>query len=390
RDAACALFPPVPMDDVSPTTPAHSDRLLALGYLVDFTLPFVADLIAALATFRDQARVDMTVYAVSPIEPALLEALLVTGIRVVQVATFDEQRTAQTIRSENPDILIDAASFGPYAKPGILSYRPARIQVTMPGFDSPLGVGELDFRLSDRVVDLDLDRRQGEPLAIFVDGGVFPLLPAPQVHSQVTRPQLGIAQGAPVYGILASVARVSMRCLMLWKELSERVPNAVFFVCPMQTADREPVKRMLVANGIEAARIVMLPPSLQRLRELSLSGIVDIILDTMPGSDYFSARASILNAIPLVTMPGRMFEERVALSLLTRVGGVALVADSGRDYVNLAAKMATDPAAVREAAAKLSALLQTSEIGNMGKYVANVEDALFRAAQSITTTESAR
>ena len=124
----------------------------------------------------------------------------------------------------------------------------------------------------------------------------------------------------------------------------------------------------------------MLPPSHPRPRDLPLAGVVDVILDTMPGSDYFSTRAAILDSIPLVTMSGRMFGERVALSLLTQLGDTSTVAASGRDYVDLAAQLALDPKARAARAGHLRALLQKSSMADMNQYVTRFEGALFRAA----------
>ena len=95
----------------------------------------------------------------------------------------------------------------------------------------------------------------------------------------------------------------------------------------------------------------------------------------MPGSDYFSARAAILDSIPLVTMSGRLFEERVALSLLSHLGDVSTVAASGRDYVDLAEQLAFQPALRSTLAGHLRDLLYKSPMSDMSMYVAHFEDA---------------
>lgn len=71
---------------------------------------------------------------------------------------------------------------------------------------------------------------------------------------------------------------------------------------------------------------------------------IDFILDTFPASDYASARAAILAATPIVTTAGRTAPERTALTLLTHLGETATIAESGRQYVDIAAELAADPA----------------------------------------------
>ena len=381
REAAHALYPP--LDALPPTDANH---LLQVGYLVDFYQPFVADFIGILVSHHDMQRVRVHLYAISPVAPAVRDALLAAGIQLISVATFDEQRAAQKIRADGLDILIDVAAFGHYAKPGLLSFRPARVQLALPGFMAPVGAGDVDYRLSDQVAERDASQDTAIPAPIFLDGGVFPLLPVPQSRSQLTREQLGIGTEVAVFGVLAAAARLSSRCVTTWKALADTAPDAVFFVCPLQAADREPIRRLLLAGGIEDTHILMLPAAYARPRDVLLTGMVDVILDTMPGSDYFSTRAAIHDAIPLVTMSGRMFEERVALSLLVHLGDRSTVAASGRDYVGIAAKLVQELTASPTARAartdRQRELLRKSPIGDMRRYVTQFEAALFLAAAS--------
>ena len=393
RDAARAIYPASLPPSPATQPAAMTTASLRIGYLVDFSQPFVTDLMHFLVIHHDHRRVKVHVYAISPLDTANREKLESAGARQISVATLDEYRAAQTIRADKLDILVDVAAFGPYAKPGVLSYRPARVQLSLPGLTQPAAIGELDYRLSDTVADHDAANETDFTAPLLVEGCVFPLLPAAQVPLP-PRVQLGIDRQVPVFGVLASSARLSSRCLTTWKALSDKVPAAIFFVCPMLSADREPLRKLLLAGGIDASRILMLSASYPRPRDLSLAGVVDVILDTMPGSDYFSTRAAILDSIPIVSMAGRMFEERVALTLLSHLGDRSTVAASGRDYIDLAANLVLDQTMRQSRANRQQALLEKSCLTDMQHYTARVENALFRAvaaadAAAATTTEQA-
>ena len=377
-DAARVLYSPLETPFPAPVD-THWQVGLRLGYLVDFSQPFVADFIATMLSHHDPNRVTAKVYAISPVDPALSAYFLAQGWQLISVATFDEARAARTIQADKLDILVDVAAFGPYAKPGLYSCRPARVQLAFPGFTHPAGIGELDYRLTDKVADIDTSAESFTAAPILSAGCVFPLLPASPAGEQLTRLHLDMADDVPVFGVLAAAARLSSRCLTTWKALHDRLPTALFFVCPLAEADRAPIKRMLVAAGIAVTHIVMLPASHRRPRDLSLTGVVDVILDTMPGSDYFSTRAAIFDSIPIVAMSGRMAGERVALSLLSHLGDASTVVASGRDYVDLAAQLATDPKARAARADRLRSLLLSSSLGDMNQYVQRIEDALFSA-----------
>ncbi len=384
--ALAGLHPP--MD--SPTAdPPLTDRLVArrpkVGYLVDFSLPFVSDLMLALAAWRDRNQFDATVYAMSA--PALTpqaEQFAAGGINVVSLAAFDEHRAAREIQNDHVDVLIDATGFGAYAKPGVLSHRPAAIQIALPGFSRPISVSEYDFRLSDNELDLALD---AVPVPLPVEGSVFPLLPA-GASVLLTRASLDIDNVCPVFGVLASVEQLSMRAVGLWKSISDRVPEALFLVCPLDDDDVAPIRKILSAAGIEAARIRSFPASFARPRDLALADVVDVILDTAPGSDYFSVRTSLCEGIPVVTTPGRLPDERVALTMLSHLEERSTVADSGRDYVDVAAQLAGNPERRRDWKARVSALRQqaasdaTAPTSSMQVYVRRHEAAVLRAAEA--------
>ena len=74
-----------------------------------------------------------------------------------------------------------------------------------------------------------------------------------------------------------------------------------------------------------------------------------------------------------------MFEERVALSMLSHLGDEAGVAASGGDYVDLAVKLANDAGLRAAQCERMRTLLQTSDLSDMAQYVRHFEDALVRA-----------
>ena len=379
--ALAALHPYPPVSDSFHGEPAK--RRVRLGYLVDLSLPFVRDLIVALASHYDRDRIAMTVYVTSPADLALREQIAAAGAGMVFLAGMDELRAAENIRGDDMDIMIVATGFGTYAKPGLLSHHLAPLQFGMPGFTTPAGVGELNYRLSDRVLDLASDAEPMLPAPWLVDGCVLPVVAAPPTITPFTRASLNVSDNVPVFGVLASVERISQRTLGFWKALSDRVPEAVFLVCPLDAEDIEPIRKIILVSGIGGTRILSLPTSFRRPRDLSLATLIDVILDTVPGSDYSSARAALVEGIPIVTMPGRMPDERVALTLLSHAGETSTVAASGRDYVDIAAKFATNEDIRSAWTARIKALWQrtppTELPLSMQNFTLHHEAAVFRA-----------
>jgi predicted O-linked N-acetylglucosamine transferase (SPINDLY family) len=382
--------------------PAVNDRVDAftwtvngtrnLGYLADFSLPFSTELIVSLTENHDQNRYAVTVYALSPAASIPLQAMRAAGARVVLLAAIDERFAAERIRADNLDLLIDVSGGGAYSKPGLLSQRPVRVQISLPGLTRATGIGDLDGRITDPVLDMG---GSSDAIAIepwLVQGCAIPVVPLGPVDGGLARNNLGLSQEVCVFGILATAEHISMRCLTLWKAIAERVPDAMFLVRPLDARDILPIKRMLLNARIAAERILTLPPTFPQIQELALAGAIDVILDALPGSDYYSAITSLREGIPLVTMPGKIPEERIALALMTHVGESSTIAASGRDYVDFAARLAQDYLERNQLSARLqSAWEKSSTEGghlSMRSYTLRLERAIDTAGARLEETRT--
>lgn len=390
REAAHALFPPV---DVAGQMRSRSvGGPQNLGYLADFSLPFSTELIAALASHHDRGRFTLTVYVLSPETSVPWHALQAAGARVATLAAFDERLAAERIRADNLDFLIDASCGGAYAKPGLLSHRPSIVQISLPGLTRATGTGELDARISDAELDVDggIDAVTVAPW--LVRGCAIPIFADAPVMARLTRNDLGLSEEVCIFGVFAAAERISIRCLTLWKSISERVPDAVFLVCPWDARDSLAIRRMMSNSRIAEDRIVTLPPASGPAQGLALSSVVDIILDALPGSDFFSAQTSLHHGIPLVSLSGRLPEERIALSLMTHLGETSTIAASGRDYVDIAAALAFDSAERKRLVTRLQSLWRqsSSEGGalSMWSYTQRIENVLENAKARLVLAQA--
>jgi predicted O-linked N-acetylglucosamine transferase (SPINDLY family) len=83
-----------------------------------------------------------------------------------------------------------------------------------------------------------------------------------------------------------------------------------------------------------------------------------------------------------------MFEERVALSMLGQLGDTSTVGDSGRDYVDVAARLAMDKGARVEMSRQMRGLLSASSLSDAKGYVARFEEALFTLTASVGAVQT--
>ena len=71
-------------------------------------------------------------------------------------------------------------------------------------------------------------------------------------------------------------------------------------------------------------------------------GVVDVVLDPMPYGGVNGTLEALDMGVPVVTLCGKRHGERSTYSILANLGVTATVASSGRDYVDIAIRLAED------------------------------------------------
>jgi len=105
-------------------------------------------------------------------------------------------------------------------------------------------------------------------------------------------------------------------------------------------------------------------------------GNVDLGLDTYTYCGTTTTCEAMWMNVPVVTLAGDMHIARVGASLLTNVGLESLVAQSEDEFVEIATRLAKDPAALAAVRTGLRGKLQASPLMNQRQFAADFGNAL--------------
>ena len=141
--------------------------------------------------------------------------------------------------------------------------------------------------------------------------------------------------------------KLSRRCLKLWRDVLERIPRAWLAFSPLEPALRPCYERLARAAGLPLDRIVFLPAARDEAGNLARYAVVDAVLDPTPFGNVNGVLEPLQAGVPVVTLLGRRHGERSAYTILAHAGVDGTVAQSGREYVDIVARLAGD-AAFRE------------------------------------------
>jgi len=355
---------------------------IRIGYLsADFRNHVMGRLMLAVLRRHDRARFRVHAYSIGKRE---LEDDLTTAFRAccdgfVRLDAVDNLEAAQRIAEDEPDLLVDLMSHAGSSRPGILLYKPAPVIITHLGSHGPIGLQQVDFKLSDRYVDLpDAGEYQIEtPLAL--DCCVLPLrrvIPGPPT---ILREEIGLDRDTVVFGVFVGLRKLSSRCLLLWRTILERVPQSVLAFSPSRHAERALYLRRVQSFAIPGERISFIPRTMDDAADRARYRLIDIVLDTLPYTGGDTTAAALDMGVPVVTRVGERAAERMSWSLLAHLGVTETAARTDDEYVAIACRLAQDAEWRAAIASAIADKLPQSGLADMDRYTRSLETAYERA-----------
>ncbi|WP_338019023.1 tetratricopeptide repeat protein [Azospirillum doebereinerae] len=264
--------------------------------------------------------------------------------RWVPVATLSDAELAERIRADRPDVLIDLAGHNARGRPGVFARKPAPIQAAWSGYMATTGMAAVDLLIADRHhVPEGAEALYSERVLRMPDAFIA-YDPPDGAPDPVPPPCLS---GAPVtFGSFNILTKLNGPVLDAWADILTRVPGSRLLMktkalsCPITAALW---RSKLAGAGIAPERVTMVGAT-SSLEHMAWCASVDVALDPFPFAGSTTTLETLWMGVPVVTLPGETFSSRHSLAFLTVAGVEGCVAHDAREYVELAAGWACDPA----------------------------------------------
>jgi protein O-GlcNAc transferase len=372
-------------DDAPPhANDRDENRRLRVAYVSpDFRRHSVAFFIEPLLAAHDRGQVEIVCYSD-------VERPDETTARIQQLADVwrdtggvSDDRFAQIVREDRIDILVDLA--GHTAGNRLLAFarRPAPVQVTCLGYPNTTGMAAIGYRITDAHADPPglTDAFHTEQLIRLPRTAWCYRPPADAPHVGDAPPS---TNGHVTFGSFNKLAKISPPCLDAWTELLRMTPGSRMIIKSTALGDatlRQRLATEFAARNIAGDRLGILGPVGPTAEHLSTYGRVDVALDTFPYHGTTTTCDALHMGVPVVTLAGQTHVSRVGVSLLHAVGLDDLVAETPRQYVETAAKLATDRERLSRLRTTLREQMQSSPLGDATSLSRDVEAAFRKCWQ---------
>jgi predicted O-linked N-acetylglucosamine transferase (SPINDLY family) len=333
---------------------------------------------------HDRSRFAVHAYSLAKreLEDATSEEFRRHSDAFVRLDDLDNPAAAKRVADDRLDLLIDLMCRSGSSRPGILLHKPAPVILTHLGSHGPVGLQQVDFKLSDHHVDLDDAARYQIERPLQLATCVLSVRRVAPSADSLSREELGIDRAAMVFGVFVSLVKLSPRCLKLWREILELVPQGVLAFSPHRARERPLYLRRLESFGIPAERIVFIPCTRNDADDRARYRLIDVVLDTMPYTGGDTTAAALDMHVPVVTRVGERAAERMTWSLLAHLGVTETAAGTDEEYVAIACRLSTDAAWRASIAAAIAEKLPRSGLADFDRYTRALEAAYARALDS--------
>ncbi|MDR3638897.1 MAG: O-linked N-acetylglucosamine transferase, SPINDLY family protein, partial [Isosphaeraceae bacterium] len=325
-------------------------------------------------THHDRARVEPFCYAEVPAADSTTARLHALAAGWRSTVGLTDAQVAEQVRRDRIDILVDLAGHTSGHRLGVFARKPAPVQVTYLGYPNTTGLEEIDYLLTDAVVDPpgEPEWSTEEPYRL---PGVFCCY-APPRDAPAVGPPPSAHPGDVAFGSLHKLSKLNGAVLDLWCDLLDAIPSArlLLFRNNLSGTRRDEVRRHFLDRGIASDR-VELRHEVGAGGYLTVYHHIDVSLDVFPWCGHTTACESLWMGVPVITLLGNRHAGRMTASVLMSLGLDDWVARTTADYVAIARHAAESPERLGRLRGELRGRMEQSPLCDGRGWTAGLEDA---------------
>jgi protein O-GlcNAc transferase len=300
------------------------------------------------------------------------------------VAAFDHFRelrqashyqAASIIAADRLDLLVDLKGYTYAARPEILAWRPAPLQLHYLGYPGTMGADFIDYLVVDDFIVPEAARAgYGEQLIFLpdcyqVNDGTLAV-----GSSLNSREAYGLPTEGLVFCCFNSSYKINPRIFDCWMRLLQAVPGSVLWLLESNAWIAANLRREAAARQVAPSRLVF-APKVDWPAHIARQRHADLFLDCFPVSAHTTASDALRVGLPMVTMVGEAMASRVAGSLLRSLGQEGWIAENYFEYEKIARELALHPGRLRQARRELEQAVRRHPLFDSQAFAAKLEAA---------------
>ena len=332
------------VDAPAPPRPAR----LRIGYLSrDLRDHAVGHLLANAFALHDRTQFEIYAFSYGVDDGSKYRKAIESGVdRFIDAHAMTDGELAAVIAAAGIHVLVDLAGHTTGNRMAVLARRPAPVQAHYLGYATTTGAAYIDHFISDQVAtprsmaDAFSEKLVYLPSCFMVSDGAD----APNFADRLGAfADATFDPDALVFCNFNNGSRITREDFSSWMEILREVPGSVLWLQGANALMVGNLREEAAECGVNAERLIFaerVPTKHDHLKRLSRA---DLMLDTIGWHTGHSTASDALWAgVPVLTVPGQHFANRVAASLASAAGLPELVRCDRADYVRAAVRLGQD------------------------------------------------
>ena len=350
----------------------------------DFRAHSTASFLLPLLRHLDRSRFDVWCYSTLPAGDPASAQFMALAEHWCEIYALPDEVAARAIGDAAIDVLVDLSGHTLGNRLGVFAHRPARAAVSWLGYLNTTGLASIDCRITDALADPPGASEAFHSEHLLRLPSTQWCFEPPADAPAVVLPDPASSAGGTKKVVFVScnhVAKLNARVLGLWGRLLVHIPASRLLVLgvPGEPA-RQRIAQALAGQGVGPERVEF-HGRLPRARYWQAISGADIALDPFPYNGGATTCECLWMGLPVITLAGRFGFARTGASILGAVGLSDLVAQNDEAYLQCAARLAGDPAALGAIRSGLRARMLASPLLDAPGFARAFEAALLHTLE---------
>jgi predicted O-linked N-acetylglucosamine transferase (SPINDLY family) len=293
----------------------------------------------------------------------------------IDVRPWSDEQIARWLRDQEIDILVIVGGFMIESRLGVLSHRPAPLQVNF-AFPGSLGADYVDYMIVDRHMVPDGTTDLFREKAVRFTESLMSYYAPPEIGDErPSRASLGLPETGFVFCCFNNHYKIQPDTFDIWMRLLRDIEGSVLWLRQANSSAMANLRKEAVRRGVAAERIIFASYAPSYIEYIARFGVADLFVDAFPYNAHTTACEAMWAGLPLVTCAGNTAISRLTSGIVTSAGLSELVAHDLADYEARIRGLVAEPQRLGEMRQALVRARTAGRLFDPDRFCRNVETA---------------
>ena len=237
-----------------------------------------------------------------------------------------------------------------------------------------------DYIIADKTVIPEEDIKNYSEKIIFMPNSFFPnSFKNEHLKTSLKKEEFLLPNDKFIFCCFNNVIKINEFIVDIWSDILNSSVNSILWLAiPMNTKQNKNILNEFNKRKVDLSR-VFFSDKIEYQKYLERFKLADLFLDTYPYCGHTTSIEALNAGLPVLTLQGRSFQNRVSASLLKNLNLNELITTNSKEYIKLALDLYNDQKKLKFIKSKLINQKELSSVFNNKIYTKNLENAYHEA-----------